>query len=590
MHASTIIFFSSISFSAFLLDLQFFCWNMNRTTSVILVSSDDETTDDQRNQPIQTQYGTPRAQEQQQQQQQQSMTTASPPFEEKFDFDASMRSPCGLAQRNYMPYTITALNQKRLSLLPTYPQVIKPEGDEAKKDEEEEDEYLVEDPVFLLLSNIPDHHLSNQERQLRRTGKYPCPFSLTDSHADMNSSFLLHQYHTYYVPILSRFQMDLSILDYNYLRLKKFIELCQLAYHRALPTSRSTELNFHVHDYEFPQLLEFFLQIDVDLFYMKTCSFRQAQPRLPTEGIFCRTTPECLYVMQPCGRCPLCSSAESSARANSGGQAYSVAFNLYQKHRFVNGYEAILNCPASCDTNNIIYALTCLCGQYDYLGETCGNLFKRLSSHQCFTHRLILETVIGEKNYERFWGAKTREITRKDTMRLYQHPRHCSTVIQSFLNQNTDYWIFVPMLNADANQENRSVPSINRTAAAPEEHRGDIQKCLSALPKPPLGYKFSNSQLQQQYEFFALQAYKKFINVNYLVYHSKIIALLPVNTSDLFRRLVHSLLVTHTEAKLNVVGHIFTHPFKTPISQHVWCENLRRRPVLAPHSLSGSIH
>lgn len=556
-----------------------------RTTSVIFISSDDETSNDYKNDPpIQTQYATPKAQESQR-------TTASPKVEEKFDFDSSMRSPSGLAQRNYVPYTITALNQKRLSLLPMYPQEMKVE-----KQEEEQQQQSVQDnldldepPAFLLLSNIPDHHLSNQERQQRRPDKYPCQFSISESNADMNTSFILHQYHTYYASILPRFHMDLSILDYNYLRLKKFIELCQLAYHRALPTSRSTELNFHVHDYEFPQLLEFFLQIDVDLFYMKTCSFRQAQPRLPMEGIFCRTTPECLYVMQPCGHCPLCSSVDSSARATtSGNQAYAVAFNLYQKHRFVNGYEAILNCPATCDTNNIIYALTCLCGQYDYLGETSGNLFKRLSSHQCFTHRLILETLIGEKNYERFWGAKTQEIIRKDTMRLYQHPKQCSAVIQSFLNQNPDYWIFIPMLNADANQENLSSPST--TTMSHHEHRVDIQKCLHALPRPPTGYKFSTIQIQQQHEFFVQQSYKKSINVNYQVYHSKIIALLPVNTSDLFRRLIHSLLVTHTETKLNVVGHIFTYPFKTTISQHVWCENLRRRLALAPHSLSGSIH
>ncbi|CAF4880432.1 unnamed protein product, partial [Rotaria magnacalcarata] len=34
-------------------------------------------------------------------------------------------------------------------------------------------------------------------------------------------------------------------------------------------------------------LLEFFLQIDVDVFYMKTCRFRGAEPCSTMQGLFC---------------------------------------------------------------------------------------------------------------------------------------------------------------------------------------------------------------------------------------------------------------------------------------------------------------
>ncbi|CAF1589706.1 unnamed protein product [Adineta steineri] len=64
--------------------------------------------------------------------------------------------------------------------------------------------------------------------------------------------------------------------------------------------------------------------------------------------------------------------------------------------------------------------------------------------------------------------------------------------------------------------------------------------------------------------------------MNYIVFNTTMIAVLPMNTSDLFRHLVHSLLVTHAETKLNTLGHIFSYPYHAPINQGVWCANLRR--------------
>ncbi|CAF4283528.1 unnamed protein product, partial [Rotaria sordida] len=150
----------------------------------------------------------------------------------------------------------------------------------------------------------------------------------------------------------------------------------------------------YLSDTEFPQLFEFFLQMDVDLFYMKTCSFRDAQPRLITEGILCLNMPDCLYTMSRCGDCNLC---QQSNDINYRQQA-PVLFNRYEKHRFVNGYESILNCPATCDTKNYIYVLTCVCGQFEFISDTKFALNVRLRGHRFIGNNLIRKFLVGENN------------------------------------------------------------------------------------------------------------------------------------------------------------------------------------------------
>ena len=88
----------------------------------------------------------------------------------------------------------------------------------------------------------------------------------------------------------------------------------------------------------------------VDLFYMKTCHFRGAQPRLfgpnkdESEGILCQAKPVPHYGMKPCRR-ELCFLCQPRQRL-SGDLSTVVHFSQKQIHRFVNKYEAILNCPA----------------------------------------------------------------------------------------------------------------------------------------------------------------------------------------------------------------------------------------------------
>ncbi|CAF1691952.1 unnamed protein product, partial [Adineta ricciae] len=49
------------------------------------------------------------------------ISTATPTKTSQFDFNSEFNSPCGLAQRSYLPYTINAFNRARLDILPKYP-------------------------------------------------------------------------------------------------------------------------------------------------------------------------------------------------------------------------------------------------------------------------------------------------------------------------------------------------------------------------------------------------------------------------------------------------------------------------------------
>ncbi|CAF4328186.1 unnamed protein product [Rotaria sordida] len=56
---------------------------------------------------------------------------------------------------------------------------------------------------------------------------------------------------------------------------------------------------------EYPLALKFFLQFDVKIFYMKTCSFRYIRPRTLNEGRFCIREPGARYELAASGNCAL---------------------------------------------------------------------------------------------------------------------------------------------------------------------------------------------------------------------------------------------------------------------------------------------
>ncbi len=143
-------------------------------------------------------------------------------------------------------------------------------------------------------------------------------------------SYMLTFYSNIYVKLSQQWHIDIPILDYNLARLRQ-IEM---------------DNNFQFYFNDIPVALEFFLQMDVDLFHLKTCLFRQAQPRLITdkngqksyEGIFTidEQSIEGRYGMKPCNRTScLCCRRRS----------FNVQFIQKQIHCFLNQYKAILNGP-----------------------------------------------------------------------------------------------------------------------------------------------------------------------------------------------------------------------------------------------------
>lgn len=114
----------------------------------------------------------------------------------------------------------------------------------------------------------------------------------------------------------------------------------------------------------------------MDLFYLKTCAFRGATPT--EESIFCSRTPEARYSIRACQERSCHSCRPWHIRENAEFDR-AIPYDHVRVHQFVNGYRAILNCPAVCTTANIIYALTCPCGQFDYMDATTQPFRERLA-------------------------------------------------------------------------------------------------------------------------------------------------------------------------------------------------------------------
>ena len=102
---------------------------------------------------------------------------------------------------------------------------------------------------------------------------------------------------------------------------------------------------------------------------------------------------------------------------------------------------------------------------------------------------------------------------------------------------------------------------------------------VNNVPKPPPGFDFSLDQRQQQAQFFRAEEDRLVPRDQVDLYNADIIVVLPDSCSELLRQLIESLLITHTECKLNELGHLvgaMSPP--DPTAHGLWCANLTRRP------------
>ncbi|CAF5093291.1 unnamed protein product, partial [Rotaria sp. Silwood1] len=104
--------------------------------------------------------------------------------------------------------------------------------------------------------------------------------------------------------------------------------------------------------------------------------------------------PQARYSVLPCGNqlCLCCYPKNSDKKS----QTWPVIdFNSSSIHQFVNGYITYLNCPATCTTSNIVYAMTCPCGDYDYVDSTPETLANAMAYHREHGNRIIHEILTG---------------------------------------------------------------------------------------------------------------------------------------------------------------------------------------------------
>jgi hypothetical protein len=118
--------------------------------------------------------------------------------------------------------------------------------------------------IFLLL--LIEHLLTEQERERRRSNKYQPAFHLNNTGSPTNNlvnsripSFFWPIYQDLFVKIGEHLQIDMSIIDYNYIRLSKCLDIW--AKERMRRFNKKAE-EVTLDQIEYGIALEFFLQID----------------------------------------------------------------------------------------------------------------------------------------------------------------------------------------------------------------------------------------------------------------------------------------------------------------------------------------
>ena len=210
-----------------------------------------------------------------------------------------------------------------------------------------------------------DHRLTKEQVEQRRIFGYHRPTAISPRDDHQRQVFFLSRL----------WNIDRDILEWNMMRLKRIIHSIAIhrTYHFAIQSNDG-----YLHEDENALALEFYLQIDHDLFFMKTCGFCGALPPLNEQTIFSLNEPQARYSLTRCNRMTCCLCYPSYQLTYRTDQPI-IRFGSEQEHHFVHGYRSILNCPATCETRNLIYALTCPCRKADYIGETSSSLPVRLS-------------------------------------------------------------------------------------------------------------------------------------------------------------------------------------------------------------------
>ncbi|CAF3228217.1 unnamed protein product [Rotaria sp. Silwood2] len=249
----------------------------------------------------------------------------------------------------------------------------------------------------LLLANVPVSRLASHELTRRQHGAYTSDALMMMNKYNYYDAFSLSEQDAEELAV--RLKVGKSIITFNADRLRGiccFLLTLHETFRRNVLLKEDIALKEPtLNSKQMAMALEFYLQMDVDLFDMKTCSFRGAEPLSNIEGLFCgRDEPQTRYALVPCGDlfCSCCLPVHTYMKS----QPWPIVnFTSSSMHRFLNGYTTYLNCPATCTTSNVVYAMTCPCDHYDYIDSTAATLADVMAYHRKHGNRIIHEKLTG---------------------------------------------------------------------------------------------------------------------------------------------------------------------------------------------------
>ncbi|CAF1049309.1 unnamed protein product [Rotaria sordida] len=441
---------------------------------------------------------------------------------------------------------------------------------------------------YPLLVNESENNLTNVEKKLRKVNRFEENYQINIPYRNKNIEIEMKQALQSYG---RQWNVHQSILMINLNR------LYQLPPEFTLKEYFIQQQKIFKKSYDFSLeewflMLEFYLQMDGSCFYMKTCRFRDAiPPHMEQNGIFCIQSPQAKYGMKRCQNktCRFCYESHYLTHRFEPTIHYSDT----QLHRFVNNYEVYLNCNVTCKTSNVIYALTCPCQRFDYIGR-CKEMFRdRMRDHQIYGTRLVANSFLGQIIADRLQDDRPRDPKFPDhENRLYEHLTYCPVAIKMFLKGHPDFWCLVPMTKEQVLMDNATLSVDERNRL--EEYQSSsivettttttnpyirelslVQWCIKYLPPPPLNYQYSLRQKLEQYEFFRGKK-ERFVSHFLSLYDAAIVIALPEDASNAVCHVIQALLIVYVEPKLNI---LITDTDTTATTSddsmdEIWCKDL----------------
>ncbi|UJR06545.1 hypothetical protein I4U23_010828 [Adineta vaga] len=159
-------------------------------------------------------------------------------------------------------------------------------------------------------------------------------------------------------------------------------------------------------------------------------------------------------------------------------------------------------------------------------------------------------------------------------MKLYQHSTECPVALNMFLKCQPVYWCFVPMTKKQAVIENAHITSTENQKLIQYQisDQLEIGQANNYLLRNPYLIRWCIDNLPS----YRLDLFP----TRYLdLYNATIVMALPETASDEMRHLIHALLVTYAEPKLNLTT--ITTDSDNNNSQNPWCQHLTHPRLLS---------